>query len=57
MITKFKIYEQINIGEPKIGDYVVLYSRDGHVGQIIEENDSIIIPGATWYIEYNRTLL
>jgi len=29
MITKFKLYETIDIGVPKIGDYVICYNHYG----------------------------
>jgi len=44
MITKFKIYESINDGEPDIGDYVIIETNDEeykhysnkYIGKIIE---------------------
>ena len=30
MITKFKLYEAINQGEPEVGDYVIANSKDAH---------------------------
>ena len=28
MITKFKIYEEINLNEPEVGDYIIAESND-----------------------------
>lgn len=32
MITQFKIFENINEGEPEIGDYVIVYPKRGRPG-------------------------
>ncbi len=31
MITKFKLYEQLNINEPQIGDYVLCDEVDSEI--------------------------
>ena len=49
MITKFKIYESINEGEPEIGDYVIIETNDDefkhysnkYIGKIIEIEKNI----------------
>lgn len=48
MITKFKIFEELNIGRPKLGDYVIcghmeLYSTKPALVNFIENNIGILI--------------
>ena len=55
MITKFKIYENINEGEPKIGDYVIcttinnktpelLHFLSNNIGKYIQVSKYISFP-------------
>lgn len=58
MITKFKIYESINEGEPKVGDYVICHEKtdnnalmyrkiekfiNSNIGKIVRERDDIFV--------------
>jgi hypothetical protein len=64
MITQFKIYEVLNQGEPKVGDWIcgledTYYSNDkelinyvnNHVGQLIKIDDS-----ARFWVKYDDDL-
>lgn len=37
MITNFKIFENINKGEPEIGDYVICEEKIGSISQFIKD--------------------
>jgi len=34
MITKFKLYEKLDVGKPKLGDYVICYDKDDDDGTL-----------------------
>jgi len=53
MITKFKLYESVDVGTPELGDYVICYEDDDSsklldwlktvIGKIIKVNDDDVI--------------
>ena len=44
MITKFKLYEALNVGEPKVGDYVLVDSlRNNDLGTYLKTHMGKII--------------
>lgn len=65
MITKFKLYEKVDSGEPKIGDYVLCYEERNdylngkylnefylkNIGKIVNIDDDRSIP---YIIEYEN---
>ena len=51
MITKFKIYEAINIGEPKVGDYVLI---DPDRSRVLSDNVKFYLKTNIGRIRYKK---